>query len=367
MKSLLVLTLICLAYATNHNRVVSVAHDSITSPYVGISLGQALFDDIQKIYSHKQRQWKDHLETWHSLAKSALPFIRKYTPHSYREMLGMAKGMSLFGAVSEGQAFEMLLYLNVEYELMFYTNEHLSFDESHGKCTGFMYNREVKISGQTNDETVASWLNGTLDKAISIHYKDEDSYTYIYTHPGYLTYMGSNNKISVLWQYVNAEGAITPIEDGGVPTNVLLRELLFYDCVADAVDFLTSIPRYICNNFQIMDLKSLANVEMTHNRFYISYATTGDLVHANHYVFDDAMVDEDLKKSETSVERYNTIRKEMKARRYDFSVQKAKEILSIAPVLNNKTLASMIFDLEAKIMTIRFMSSPEWITLSRSM
>ncbi|KAL0235464.1 hypothetical protein GEMRC1_002046 [Eukaryota sp. GEM-RC1] len=352
-----------------NSRFVSVTHGSEFDPTSGVSLGHILKDDIMTLYSAKLQQWKHYETLWDTIVASALKQISTHAPRSLQELKGMAIGMSHDSKQSVEFFMNVLLRLNTEYELLFYSQQHSSpvfFNEDVGKCTGFVLRRQKNptfmdaFAGQNNDEQPSSWLNGTLDKVISIHYAHSNKHHFIYTHPGYLAYMGSNNEgLGILWEYVNT-GELADLEVGGVPTQFLIREVLFLDSTEQVTEYLANSPRFICNNFQVASLSGVANIELTPSRENVVSMNVGDISHANHYVFDDEMIDRDLVKSPTTVDRYKMMRKQMTRVRGDFSLERGKEVLSVEPVLNYKTLASMVFDLKRNIMTIRFKDDNDW-------
>ena len=61
----------------------------------------------------------------------------------------------------------------------------------------------------------------------------------VYTHPGYPAYMGVNGAgLAVLWQYIDTGER----NDAGVPTCVMLRELLAQTSLDAAVALLHAAP-----------------------------------------------------------------------------------------------------------------------------
>ena len=100
------------------------------------------------------------------------------------------------------------------------------------------------ICGQNNDELMADWLGGAAD--VIVHHTAGDGLqTLIYTHAGVPAYMGMNSAgLCVTWMY---------IDDGergaGLPTCVLIRELLTMRSVQEAVDYLERTPHAVPNAF----------------------------------------------------------------------------------------------------------------------
>ena len=114
---------------------------------------------------------------------------------------------------------------------------------------GLIQKTAAPFAGQTNDEDFSEWIP-YLDVVLK-HQNTEGPSALVYTHPGIAAYMGMNNAgLSVLWQYIdNGERAADGL---GVPTNCIIRELLFYDDLDDAVAFSeTSTPHHSQSLFDL--------------------------------------------------------------------------------------------------------------------
>ena len=147
----------------------------------------------------------------------------------------------------------------------------------------------------------------------------------IYTHPGWPAYMGLNHHgLSVLWQYIDTGER----NAGGVPTNILIREMLAQETLDQALDLLHRSPRMVPNNFILTDSSRTVNVEASPSRFTVlsveGRGLTGPplsfgayeppssfVVHTNHVLFDQAMQDADIgiKHANTTVARYEAMRR----------------------------------------------------------
>lgn len=207
----------------------------------GLEVGKLLrwsivtnFNNQVDFYAAKPPGEAYNFQNWAEESKDYLPYIQEYCPHCYEELRGMAEGAQL--------PLKDILALTTAYELAV-TGGNVS-----GKCTGFAVAGEYTktggaICGQTNDECVNEWLSD-LDVVIK-HQNSHGPSSLVYTHPGISSYMGMNDcGLAVLWQY---------IDDGqrqmGVPTNCILRELLFYQDIDEAISFLEKVPHTIPNNY----------------------------------------------------------------------------------------------------------------------
>jgi len=176
--------------------------------------------------------------------------------------------------------------------------------------------------------------------------------------------MGVNSHgLSVLWQYVdNGERGL------GVPTNVIIREMLAQKSLSDALSFLKRVPRMIPNNFILTDSDLTVNVEVSPSHFSPLYVPHGFVVHTNHFLFDQDMQDHDvgLKSSSTSVQRERAFRAMVKAR--DGRAMHTGDLegmLHTHPVFRDgkngtdtHTLVSMVFNTSARSMSIWFKGDP---------
>ena len=339
---------------TKSGRLVQV--EGPTRVKRGEELGKVIGEDAQKIYELKLSLYKPHegmLEFWDKIADASRSFIQRYAPVTWDEMQGMAKA----GKCS----LDVLLKLATEYEMLM-ANGHFDVTGGNevdpGKCTGFAstVGPNGVICGQSNDENPNFWFNADLDVLIHSRSSDDsEPSTLIYTHPGYPGYMGMNSAgVCVLWQYIdNGERCC----DKGLPTCVILKEILQYKTAAEAVEWLRSVPRTVPNNYMLCDQTEIFNVECSPTRFTVLTVDDGDFVHANHCVFDHQMMDNDvgLKHSLTSPGRYKALRERLR-KASPLSVEAIKKIYATAPLLrtDGSTLATMIFQPALRTLDMRF-------------
>ncbi len=284
--------------------------------------------------------------------------------------------------------FEEILALTSAYELA------VAGGNVANKCTGFFAAGSYTetggaICGQTNDEDFSEWIP-YLDVVLG-HKNSEGLSALVYTHPGIAAYMGLNEAgLGVLWQYIdNGERAM------GTPTNCILRELLFYDNLDEAVGFLRSVPHTIPNHYLLSHSKGgCVSVECYPSGVYIR-ESADHLCHGNNILTPEkmagcdrkdplryrepfsleAMIEESYRGSlegtegilEWSYIRYHRICQLLSENKGTITVEKGKAFLgdhayepfsicSHPNFVNTrwKTLASIVFDLEELKMHIAF-------------
>ena len=294
------------------------------------------------------------LHDWLPHARSLLPYIKEYAPATLEEMRGMAQGSRL--------PFDDILLLTCAYEKWFnyHTPEH---------CTGFAAMGDASLSGdlvtgQNNDECFHHWAAGDMDGVI--HFKDETGMeTLVYTHPGIPAYMGMNSAgLCILWMAID-NGERSP----GVPTNVLIREVLRLKSLQEAVKFLERTPRTLPNNFLLSHpTEGICNIECSPASFFPAYDKML-LLHANHILTTNMNGQDMILKNSTSstVSRYTAMGSLLEKYKNKIDIDIAKNILSDHSFFPNsicahpkpdsiysKTMASMIFLPESGSMHIAF-------------
>eukprot|EP01138_Halocafeteria_seosinensis_P011896 gb/GECG01012158.1/.p1 GENE.gb/GECG01012158.1/~~gb/GECG01012158.1/.p1 ORF type:complete len:410 (+),score=49.37 gb/GECG01012158.1/:1-1230(+) len=343
----------------------------------GVSMGKALKDSVDAIFDLQKREYAERMAYWKSMAKNIEEYIEEYAPVTYAEMLGMNQA---------GIEWETLLLMACNYE-MFMTDgvwlkEGLTAKgelwkkvlpearQRQGHCTAFSSygttaQEQPQYAGQNNDEDPPMWANATHDVVMHLG-KGEANESLIYTHPGLPAYMGMNkNGLSVLWQYIdNGERNINE----GVPTCVLLREVLKFGKIEDAVDYLRSTPRTVPNNFLLSQCGYGANnIECSPTHFTEVRVARGDVTHANGIIFDEEMASHEIHiVNNTSPARYKAIKEMINEYRSGMNPSVGMKMLSTPPVFNNDTMASMVFDPQEGAMHIRFMGDQNYQKFSLS-
>ncbi len=240
----------------------------------GREIGAILKNRIEANYVNLVRHYGNlgyNFEKWVEQCDKYIPIMEKYAPHTLAEVQGMAAGACL--------PVNKVLAITTAYEKSFDCDKISVSD----KCTAFTAmgaatKSGLTICGQTNDERMDEFAP-ELD--LTIHHKSEDGHEMmIYTHPGITAYMGCNNKgVAVLWTYID-----NGLRDHGVPTNVIIREVLQMD-YEQAVEYIQTIPHAIPNYFMICHKdKGSTGLECFPNKVYTEvYEVTG--THSNHNIF----------------------------------------------------------------------------------
>lgn len=328
----------------------------------GIKIGENIKDRIDVYYVNLIKYSKTELNIdFNEFANRCIDFmtyIEKYAPNTKEEIYGIVEGSK--------HSINKVLALNVAYDL---TMENCPIMHS-DKCTAFSVFSNTTldnmvICGQTNDESFQNWPS-ELDMVF--HHKDISGLeTIIYTHPGVVAYMGMNNAgISILWTYIdNGERQI------GLPTNIIIREMLTMCSLEEIEDYLKSIPHSVPNNFIVTHKSGKSmSFECFPNKVY-TYTNSNYITHTNHNLFSDN--EEDKSASWSSKDRISVIEELIKENYGSINIDIAKDFLrshrrfpaSICshPNINRplyKTLCSMIFDLTNLEAHIAFGNACEW-------
>ena len=377
----ILITCACSALAAGHTDPQAARLRSIsgmTAEDRGRSLALELGESAQSLMATKIAFYSripGALDQWHAIANSSASAISKYAPITAAELRGAA-------ANTLGSTAFWTLLAN-EYELLMWQGGDPPpaslLVGSADKCTGYAgidSTSGISVAGQNNDENPALWHQGALDVVLRYGGGDGASGTnatsaadapaaLVYTHPGYPGYMGINaNGLAVLWQY---------IDDGErdytrVPTCVMIRELLAQPTLDAALALLEVARVAVPNNFILADARRVVNVEVSPARFTVLSLNQGDVVHTNHYLFDQGAIDHDVGRnhSRTTVARFEAMRamvRQHRHRRGGAAVPPSAlaEMLSTAPILrnathgtDNATLASMVFEPARRSMRIHF-------------
>jgi hypothetical protein len=362
----------------------------------GRSLGAAAKDKIHELYDLKVRQYEDAgaLARWDEIVAGATSLMERFTPHTLEELLGQAEGAEMDA--------HALLRLATEYEI----SMELRGDVSGGKCTGLLAHRlvhrpGVQVIGQNNDENPAVWAEGKLD--IIVEHRSPAGTgrsneggpldCVLYTHPGIPAYMGLNSKgLSVTWFYID-DSASERATTTGLPTCVLLRELLTFPSALAAATWLRSVPRAVPNAYMLADPVQSFEIECMPSRWAatahpvpedaslarpVSLTPGAELYggfHANHFTIDLQNIGNDASDPYADELGGTGVRGEAMAKSVaagvsasSLGLEEAKTALSTAPVHreNGSTLVSLVFEPETKSLYARFKgdAETEWIRCS---
>lgn len=205
------------------------------------------------------------------------PFIEDYSPEIAEEIKGIAEG--------SGKIYEEIIMVNLMEE-----RAYLSDTE----CTGFGVTGKATINeetyiGQNWDATIESikMKSVFLIKEKLNHGPDILAYTY----PGNVANAGFNsNGISLSWTSVPQIG-----NQIGVPTYVIVAEILRQKRIGDAIEAVLRAKRAGCFQFFIGDATEAYSIEATPDDVDIAYINTY-LGHANHYISEKFILKQDLSK-----------------------------------------------------------------------
>lgn len=152
-----------------------------------------------------------------------------------------------------------------------------------------------------------------------------------------------------------------------VPTVVLIREVLQFTKLTEAVDYLRNSPRGVPNNFILAQPGAgLVSIEMTCSHFTALHVDTGEVAHSNTLSLDQMMEDTDpvrISGADNSTGRLVAMLSYLHKHRAAFEAFNAtagEEALSQGDssrdggILNDYTLASMVFGPACGNMRIRY-------------
>lgn len=218
-------------------------------------------DEFYKVFQGKVT--KDELIR---RAKRYAPFIEGYSPEIAEELQGMADG--------SGRSYEEIVMVNALEE-----RNALGC----GGCTAFAATGAATKDGKTYlgqnwDGQESEWWGGELGLLLTVKRK-EGVDILDYTNPGILASAGVNSKgISVCWNTVpRLELKV------GVPTYIIVAELLRQKTIGDAINSIIRAERAGCFNFVIADETELYDIEATPTDIDIAYSDEY-VAHANHFV-----------------------------------------------------------------------------------
>lgn len=179
-----------------------------------------------------------------SLAMACLPYIKKYTPHSYKFLRGSAEG--------SGFSLEHMTLFTLHEE---HYHDWLALAQQEGRehCTAFVSSR----TRSHDDRTIVAqnWdmgpehfpCAGLLRLAC-----DGKPKTITFHHPGLWSGCGINSEgLAHMW---TGSGYYPPVKTvPGVPSYILISELLTKTSVLEAVKFLQETPNAGCYIFLLGD------------------------------------------------------------------------------------------------------------------
>ncbi len=249
---------------------------------IGIRHGEMLRDEINDFlrFLYIEFAYGDvQLENARKFSKKFARPLENFSRAATLEMRGIARGA------------------HVDYEdivLIALSEEIPSFSHA---CTAFAVTGQATrdsntFLGQTWDNSVI-WCENVEARLFRKHYKDGPT-VLAYIFPGMIANAGLNSRgIGISWNTVPKLRL-----NEGVPTYVIINEVLRQKTMAEAISVVREANRAGCFNFIIADDKEIYNIEATPDDVDIHY-TSSYYGHTNHYVGDKFAGLQDLSHEQT--------------------------------------------------------------------
>lgn len=209
------------------------------------------------------------------------PYIEEYSPEVMEEMKGVAEG--------SGRQLEELVMVSLHEEKLGFT----------GGCTTLAASGSATVGGeaymgQNWDTSTDVWWDGDMPCLLEIN-RGSSPDVLAYAYPGMQSNAGMNSKgISISWNSVpRVELRV------GVPTYIIITELLRQRTIGDAIDSILRANRAGCFNFVVGDKTEIYNIEATPSDIDIQYIETC-MGHANHFVSNKLAGLQDMSKIKAS-------------------------------------------------------------------
>ena len=278
----------------------------------GFIYGEACKDLIARMIDEQFYQEFSGRLTRDQLLKHArkyVPFIESYSPETADELKGMAEG--------SGRLHEEIVMINALEERDAFSNAHCTTFAATGKATkdGETY------EGQSWDGIESEWWEGEMGLLFRVRRKlGPDILNY--TNPGILSCAGLNSSgIGVNWNTVPQKNPTI-----GVPSYLIVAEILRQKTVGEALDAVRRADRAGYFNFIITDDTELYDIEATPTDLDISYST--DYIgRANHFVSEKFRDSENVDVSTGSIIRHNRMNRLLKENSGKIDLQTCMNIL----------------------------------------
>ena len=288
------------------------AHD------IGFQQGEMFKDDIDRLVNQFYKIYNGFKVSKEKALRKAMhyvPFIEDYSPEILEEMKGIAEGA--------GKQLAEVTMLVAYYEIY----DQLAFT---GNCTAFgvspliTKNNEVFV-GQNWDDDVSWYWNGDMPRLLKKRRKNgPDVLAYVY--PGFPACAGMNSAgIGLVWNTMHCEQS-----NVGVPTYVILTEILHQKRIGDALGAVIRAKRAESFNFMIGSKDGeVYNVEANPKNYDLMYVEKG-LGHANHFVSDKIPLEKDtiVESLADTVIRHNRMNKLVNMNVGEIDIDSCKKFLS---------------------------------------
>lgn len=226
-------------------------------------------------------------------ARKYAPFIEDYSPEIGEELKGIAEG--------SGRSYEEVIMANSLEEREGYADHCTCF-----AATGRATKDGLTYTGQTWDGSEKEWWDGEFGLLFKVRPKEGPDIL-DYTNPGILACAGMNSRgITLNWNTV-PQLEMAP----GVPTYIIVAEVLKQKTIGDAIDAVRRAKRAGYFNFVITDETELYSIEGTPREVEILYSHE-HLGHTNHFVSEKFKEKQNVTVSAGSIVRFNRINRFLK-------------------------------------------------------
>ncbi len=243
----------------------------------GYQHGERLKDGVHRILKEEFYDYfaKENVskETLLKFAAKNIPFVQEYSPESFQIMEGIAEG--------SGASIEEVTLIQM-HEEMHTSKEKCVIYRDH--CTSFGATGPATVAGET-------FIGQNWDFHTEIYWNGEAPFLLhetrtngpnllAYNAPGFVTWAGMNSDgLCLSWNSVPRRNL-----DVGVPTYVIISEVLRSKNIGDALAAVVKAKRGGCFNFIIADENGeVYDIEATPDDIDAYYCNT-TMGHANHYL-----------------------------------------------------------------------------------
>ena len=277
-----------------------------------------------------------------------LAAARRYTPGLVEEVEGIAEGANL--------PFNEIFALQLMDEGCWFERQTGASDLD--RCTSLGSNRSPEhpaILAQNLD-----WKNIFTNFQVIFRLKDENSgvKTLIPSIPGVLGTCGLNNKgigicTNALWHFLQNSTE-------GLPVNFIVRAVLEKTRLADAFDFIQSVPHASGENYVLSDFDQVLDYECSANqvRQFTPFKDAQVVYHTNHPLVNDDLIYPPVEAGPSTFERLKYLEFRMKGTDKHFSLESVKAILRshYGPICRHQSFSGI--SVETKFSVIYVLNDP---------
>jgi hypothetical protein len=340
-----ILSLLLLGHQIVHGQTYFRARGSAHE--VGVQYGRHFQKELHDVWRFKtHHQHAKVLDQWKRILPAAQSAIETHAPLYWQELQGVAQG--------SGMALDQLLLLATEYEAEMMTLDASNSTKSSKGCTGFALPTSGWI-GQTNDDHPTNWANGSWDVVLHLEMEELDfSPILLYSHVGVPAYLGMNAAagLGFTWYYIDDASRNFY---HGLPTTVLIRQLLYERSLNDTLGFLQTVPKTVPNAFLILDApnQQAVSVEVSSTEYSTMESSSSPLVHANHVLHSARMWQHEVRVEtfdvgHKSVDRYRVLNELLWRQHHNMDMTTNTDdlfqLLNTPPIHNHETLATVVMN-----------------------